>query len=113
MAETRDKAVPAVAEPAPAPAEPAPKKIKFPTAFTVLAAGPAARVGRLVHRVLSASDFAAGSMGPKVRAACWFAERTGRFAAIGAIGDTQGLLAGEPGTRVALDAAGASAVGTA
>jgi carbamate kinase len=63
--------------------------------------------------MLSASDFAAGSMGPKVRAACWFAERTGRFAAIGATGDTQALLRGEAGTRVALDAAGASAVGTA
>jgi carbamate kinase len=63
--------------------------------------------------MLSASDFAAGSMGPKVRAACWFAERTGRFAAIGSIHDTQALLRGEAGTRVALDAAGASAVGTA
>ena len=30
-------------------------------------------------------EFAAGSMGPKVRAACWFAERTGGFAAIGSI----------------------------
>jgi carbamate kinase len=63
--------------------------------------------------MLSGSDFAAGSMGPKVRAACWFAERTGRFAAIGSIHDTQALLRGEAGTRVALDAAGASAVGTA
>jgi carbamate kinase len=61
---------------------------------------------------LSASEFADGSMGPKVRAACWFAERTGRFAAIGSIDDTQAMLAGDAGTRVALDAAGASAVGT-
>ena len=45
-------------------------------------------------------------MGPKVRAACWFAERTGGFAAIGSIDDTQALLRGEAGTRVALDAAG-------
>jgi carbamate kinase len=52
---------------------------------------------------LSAAEFAAGSMGPKVRAACWFAERTGGFAAIGAIGDTEALLRGEAGTRVALD----------
>jgi len=63
--------------------------------------------------MLATSEFAAGSMGPKVRAACWFAERTGRFAAIGSIDDTQALLRGEAGTRVALDAAGASAVGTA
>ncbi len=37
-------------------------------------------------------------MGPKVRAACWFAERTGGFAAIGSIDDTQALLRGEAGT---------------
>jgi uncharacterized ion transporter superfamily protein YfcC len=37
VAETRERGAPDVAEPAPAPAEPAPKKIKFPTAFTVLA----------------------------------------------------------------------------
>jgi carbamate kinase len=54
--------------------------------------------------MLSASDFAAGSMGPKVRAACWFVERSGGFAAIGSIHDTEALLRGEAGTRVALDA---------
>jgi carbamate kinase len=53
---------------------------------------------------LAASEFAAGSMGPKVRAACWFAERSGGFAAIGSIHDTQALLRGEAGTRVALEA---------
>ncbi|HWK28358.1 MAG TPA: carbamate kinase [Solirubrobacter sp.] len=50
---------------------------------------------------LTTASFAAGSMGPKVRAACWFAERTGGFAAIGSIQDTQALLTGEAGTRVA------------
>jgi carbamate kinase len=54
---------------------------------------------------LASSEFAAGSMAPKVRAACWFAERTGGFAAIGSIHDTQALLRGEAGTRVALDTA--------
>ena len=54
--------------------------------------------------MLASTEFAAGSMGPKVRAACWFAERTGGFAAIGSIDDTQALLRGEAGTRVALDA---------
>jgi carbamate kinase len=53
---------------------------------------------------LGASEFAEGSMAPKVRAACWFAERTGGFAAIGSIADTQALLGGEAGTRVAVDA---------
>jgi carbamate kinase len=54
---------------------------------------------------LSGSEFAAGSMGPKVRAACWFAERTGQFAAIGSIADTEALLRGEAGTRVAASTA--------
>jgi carbamate kinase len=51
-------------------------------------------------------------MGPKVRAACWFAERAPRFAAIGSIDDTQAMLRGEAGTRVDLHPAGVSAVGT-
>jgi carbamate kinase len=54
---------------------------------------------------LAASEFAAGSMAPKVRAACLFAERTGGFAAIGSIADTQALLRGDAGTRVAPDPA--------
>jgi carbamate kinase len=54
---------------------------------------------------LAASEFAAGSMGPKVRAACWFAERTGGFAAIGSIHDTRALLRGDAGTRVAVQTA--------
>jgi carbamate kinase len=49
---------------------------------------------------LSASEFAAGSMGPKVKAACWFVERTGGVAAIGSINDTQALIHGQVGTRV-------------
>ena len=44
-------------------------------------------------------------MGPKVRAACMFAERTGGIAAIGSISDTRALLRGEAGTTVALDTA--------
>jgi carbamate kinase len=52
---------------------------------------------------LGASEFAAGSMGPKVKAACWFAEQTGGFAAIGSIADTQALLRGQAGTRVAVE----------
>ena len=50
---------------------------------------------------IGAGEFAAGSMGPKVRAARWFAEQTGGFAAIGSIDDTQALLRGEAGTRIA------------
>jgi carbamate kinase len=54
---------------------------------------------------LAARGFAEGSMAPKVRAASWFAEQTGGFAVIGSIEDTQALLRGEAGTRVALDPA--------
>jgi len=56
-------------------------------------------------RELRASDlagevFAAGSMGPKVSAACQFAQATGRPALIGALSDLDRLLAGEVGTRI-------------
>jgi carbamate kinase len=48
-----------------------------------------------------AQEFAAGSMGPKVAAACWFVERTGGFAVIGSMTETEALLRGEAGTRIA------------
>jgi len=54
---------------------------------------------------LARSEFAEGSMGPKVRAACMFAERTGGISAIGSISDIGALLRGEAGTTVALDTA--------
>jgi carbamate kinase len=57
-------------------------------------------IRRATPETLSAGDFAAGSMGPKVRAACSFVERTGGFAAIGSIADTPALLRGEAGTMV-------------
>ena len=38
----------------------------------------------------------------EVKAACAFVERTGGRAVIGSITETQGLLAGEAGTTVAL-----------
>ena len=44
--------------------------------------------------------FAAGSMGPKVQAACRFAEETGGLAAIGSLTDAAAILRGERGTRV-------------
>jgi carbamate kinase len=45
-------------------------------------------------------QFADGSMGPKVDAACRFVEATGGIAAIGALGDATRIVAGEAGTRV-------------
>ena len=49
-------------------------------------------------------DFAAGSMGPKVEAACRFVEAGGR-AAIGRLQDAPALLAGTAGTAVLTDQA--------
>jgi carbamate kinase len=51
---------------------------------------------------LRAQSFPAGSMGPKVEAACRFAEATGRLAAIGCLDDAADLLEGTAGTRVRL-----------
>jgi carbamate kinase len=62
-------------------------------------------IRRATPAELGQSEFAEGSMGPKVRAACMFAERTGGIAAIGSIEDTPGLLGGEAGTTVALEPA--------
>jgi carbamate kinase len=44
--------------------------------------------------------FAAGSMGPKVTAACRFASATGNRAAIGALADLEKILLGEAGTTI-------------
>jgi carbamate kinase len=46
------------------------------------------------------AEFAEGSMGPKVRAACRFVEHGGEYAAIGSIDDATALLAGTAGTSV-------------
>lgn len=48
-------------------------------------------------------DFPAGSMGPKIDAACEFAEATGGFAAIGRLTDTLKLVEGTTGTRISLE----------
>ena len=49
---------------------------------------------------LRARSFAAGSMGPKVEAACRFAEATERPAAIGRLDDAAAILGGTAGTTV-------------
>lgn len=46
------------------------------------------------------AEFAAGSMLPKVMAACEFAGATGKPAVIGALSDIDAMLAGTAGTRV-------------
>jgi carbamate kinase len=49
---------------------------------------------------LGKMSFPAGSMGPKVEAACRFAAATGKRAAIGALADLNRIIAGEAGTTV-------------
>jgi len=59
---------------------------------------------RAIRRASPASmaklAFAAGSMGPKVEAACRFASATGRRAAIGALADLSAIVAGTAGTTI-------------
>ena len=62
-----------------------------PTQQAIRRASPAA---------LSGVAFAAGSMGPKVDAACRFALATGKPAAIGALSELAKIVAGEAGTTV-------------
>jgi carbamate kinase len=57
-------------------------------------------IRRTSPEALKGISFAAGSMGPKVAAACQFAARTGKRAAIGALADLGRIIAGEAGTTV-------------
>jgi carbamate kinase len=50
--------------------------------------------------LLSEGEFPAGSMGPKVEAACRFVEQGGRRAAIGSLEDAVAVLRGEAGTSI-------------
>jgi carbamate kinase len=63
-------------------------------------------IRRATPEALADAEFAAGSMGPKVKAACSFVEETGGVAVIGSIADTPALLRGEAGTVVTRDADG-------
>jgi carbamate kinase len=57
-------------------------------------------IRRASPAVLATQSFAAGSMGPKVDAACRFATVTGKKAAIGALADLEKILAGQAGTTI-------------
>lgn len=57
-------------------------------------------LGDVTPQTLASMDFAAGSMGPKVRAACDFVNRTGGLAGIGALENASAILARRAGTRV-------------
>ena len=68
-----------------------------PTQKAIRRASPAA---------IGAMPFPAGSMGPKVEAACRFASATGKRAAIGSLADLTKILTGEAGTTVSADESG-------
>ena len=59
---------------------------------------------KAIHKASPAAmgrySFPAGSMGPKVEAACRFAMTTGRTAAIGALADVPAIVRGEKGTLI-------------
>lgn len=67
-------------------------------------AGYGTPAARPIHRAtpadLRALRFPAGSMGPKVEAACRFVELTGGTAAIGSLRDVEAILTGKAGTIV-------------
>ncbi|NLC70991.1 MAG: carbamate kinase [Desulfuromonadaceae bacterium] len=54
-------------------------------------------------KILCNMNFAAGSMAPKVKAACEFVERTGGLAGIGRLQDAQAILKGKAGTIIRQD----------
>lgn len=60
-------------------------------------------IGATTPAELRSMTFAAGSMRPKVEAACRFVERTGQRAAIGAIDQAEPILQGKTGTIIHAD----------
>jgi carbamate kinase len=61
-------------------------------------------IRRAAPEDLARQSFAAGSMGPKVEAACRFVSEGGGFAAIGSLADAAALLRGDAGTLVSSSA---------
>jgi carbamate kinase len=64
------------------------------------------QIRRASPSALAEMSFAAGSMGPKVEAACRFARSTGKKAAIGALADLEQILAGDAGTTISVEETG-------
>lgn len=60
----------------------------------------ASPIRRISPEDLAGRSFAAGSMGPKVEAACRFVRDNGGFAAIGSLSDAGAMLRGEAGTII-------------
>ncbi|MEO8153667.1 MAG: carbamate kinase [Rhizobacter sp.] len=57
-------------------------------------------LGQTTPKLLQQAQFAAGSMGPKVAAACAFSARAGRRAVIGSLDQIEAMVRGTAGTQV-------------
>ena len=55
---------------------------------------------RITYNDIKDLSFPAGSMGPKITAACWFAQITGKRSAIGMLEDIEKIVEGKAGTTV-------------
>ena len=62
-------------------------------------------LGKVTPQALARHSFPAGSMGPKVQAACDFVLATGQRAVIGSLERIEDMLAGRAGTEVCVDGA--------
>ena len=63
-------------------------------------------VGKVTPQALMRQSFPAGTMGPKVEAACCFVLATGHRAVIGSLDEIEAMIAGDAGTQVCTAAAG-------
>jgi len=63
-------------------------------------------IRRATPEALSQMSFAAGSMGPKVDAACRFVRATGKRAAIGELAELSRIISGAAGTTITPEASG-------
>ena len=64
----------------------------------------AAAIRCISPRKIRQFEFAAGSMAPKVEAACEFAEQTGGLAGVGRLQDAQAIITGKAGTVITREA---------
>jgi carbamate kinase len=60
-------------------------------------------IRRATPEEMSGREFDAGSMGPKVEAACDFVRRTGERAAIGSLSEITGMVDGTSGTQITIE----------
>lgn len=60
-------------------------------------------LGSVSPKTLAGMTFPAGSMGPKIDAACRFVQASGRRAVIGSLDQIEAMLAGSAGTQITMD----------